>query len=232
MKRSLQSAIVTFLLTFSASAYSLPMAFSDRASFDNELSHLNYSDIRELRFEDSLADDVLPSGSTLNGIRFTYFIDDGSGDSMEMKVSNLFDTTSGNKYLGLDDAGNLDQFVAGDEFTMNLGRPYRALGMYFVTSDPLFSGDILLETPVETVLNSELKEDVLADGGIVYFLGLVSPGSAFDTAHIRFDSVAPGTFLFNVDDIVTAAVPEPGTTILMVVALFGLRRLRKLKWLD
>jgi hypothetical protein len=197
------------------------MTFTDRASFDAELSNLSSPDIRVLDFENSSVNDLIPSGSTLEGITFTYLISDGQGGFIDMKVADQFDTTSGSNYLGLDDPGNFNQFIAGDAFNLNLGGGFNALGLYFITSDPLFAGDILLRTALGTAVNSSVEESILGDGGFLYFIGLVSPDLSFGLAEIRFDPAAVGTFLYNVDDIVTAKVPAPATLMLLFVGLFS-----------
>ena len=54
---------------------------------------------------------------------------------------------------------------------------------------------------------------MLPDGGLVYFIGLVSD-TPFSAAQIRFNPESVGTFLYNVDDITTAPIPEPGASLL------------------
>jgi hypothetical protein len=63
--------------------------------------------------------------------------------------------------------------------------------------------------------------DTLADGGQVYFLGIVDPAML---AAASVDSSA-GSFLFHVDDIMTA-IPEPATGLLLGsgLALLASRR--------
>ncbi len=214
--------IALLMVIFPGYVLAMPMAFTDRASFDSEVSRLFNSEIRVLDFEGASSGDIILPGDSLKGITFTYLIDDGMGGMLDLKVTDRFDTTSGNNYLGLDDPGNFDQFIAGDGFNIDLGGPFNAIGLYFITSDPLFIGDILLQTALGVAVNSGMQEAMLDDGGFVYFVGLVSPDFSFGSAQIRFDTAAVGTFLYNVDDIVTAKIPEPGTVVLVLVGLLGI----------
>jgi hypothetical protein len=158
---------------------------------------------------------LLPSGSTQGGVTFTYAI-----AGLTMKVVDTFSTTSGANSLGL--TGGDDAFLDGDTFDLAFSSPVRALGMFFITSDAALASEILLATPVGTAGNSATPFAVLPDGGIAYFVGLVSTG-LFSTAQVDVAADGESNFAFNVDDI-TTAVPEPNTGALVALGLgvFGL----------
>ena len=112
------------------------------------VSHRRRGSAQTLDFDSLASGTTMASGSSVGGITFTYSI----GPSM--MVANDFLTTSGTNYLGLDDPGNYNQFIAGDEFTLSFASPVTALGMYFVSGDPLYAGDIHLITGAGTAFNA------------------------------------------------------------------------------
>jgi len=172
-----------------------------------------------LDFDGSLVRTSIPSGNALAGITFSYSI-----AGLAMAVVDDFDTTSPANYLGLNNPGNFDQFIAGDSFDMLFATPAAALGLYVITTaDPVFAGDIQLVTPIGTALNAGTPNLTLPDGGTAFFIGLVSD-TAFSNASVQFDPGAVGAFLYNVDDITTSAAavaraPEPSAALLCLGAL-------------
>ena len=56
-------------------------------------------------------------------------------------------------------------------------------------------------------------EQTLPDGGVVYFLGLIDTTASFTSASVS--TIGGGFFFYNVDDITTAVIPEPGTFALL-----------------
>lgn len=181
-------------------------------------------------FESQITGDIINSGNSIGDISFSYTV---GPPPTSMMVASDFLTTSGNNYLGLDDAGNYNLFIAGDEFSISFVNPVYALGMYFISGDPLLSGDIQLVTDSGTATNSDVIDITLGDGGLAYYIGLVSDTS-FTSASIQFDPNAAGTFLYSVDDITTSvsAVPVPATIWLFVSGLgsfLGFSRYRRIQ---
>lgn len=164
------------------------------------------------------------SGSGTGGLSFSYNIAPG----VLLKVSSLFATTSGTRYLGLNN-GN-DAFLLGDGFTINFGRTVHAVGLYLITGGGVLAGDFRLTAAAGSVGNSAMADRTVADGSPAYFLGLVEsdPGAGFSS--VTLGSLAGPLIVFNVDDITSAvlAVPEPSTLALMLAGagLLALRRRR------
>lgn len=198
------------------------------ASFDNPADFANAiapSNPIVIDFEGALAGTLIPSGTAFGGVTFTYTL-----GNLQLRISNAFDTVSGSNALGLDDSGNFYQFIAGDAFSLSFPTPIFALGLYYITTDPLLAGDITLTTSQGSATNGGTSLQTLPDGGNVYFVGFVST-APFETAQLGASSGAAGAFLFNIDDITYAPTPEPATWSMVGIAaalLVALRRGRSL----
>lgn len=214
-KLRLLSVLCTLLLSVSTNAAII--TYTDEASFLAALS----GPASTLDFDSTSVGTLIPSGNSLGEVTFTYNI-----SGLDMKVVNDFDTTSPNNYLGLDDAGNLDLFIAGDEFSMSFANPVNAIGLYIVSGDPLLAGDVSLDTSAGSALNSDVVDVTLGDGGLAYYIGLMSD-TAFTSADLTFDAEAVEKFLYSVDDITTSVVPIPGAVWLFGSGLLGLISLSK-----
>jgi hypothetical protein len=130
----------------------------------------------------------------------------------------------------LNDPGNFNQFMAGDNFQLSLSSPVKALGLYFITTaDPVFAGDISLVTASGTAQNAGVPDLTLADTGTAYFIGIISD-SAFSSAQIQFDPAATGAFFYDITtatEIGTPGVPEPATFLICGSALVFLALVRR-----
>lgn len=151
--------------------------------------------------------DLMPAGMTIEdsgsagGITFAYDF-----DGPTMKITHLYSTTSAPNFLGTGDGG---MFHDGDDFTLSFS-PGTAIGLFFISADPLLDGDI--SVTAGGMIAKLVTQDVhatLADGSRVYFLGIIDDQAAFTSASI--EALAGGFFLYNVDDIITAPVPESVT---------------------
>ena len=185
----LLGALCTLVLSVSANAAII--TYTDEASFLAALP----GPASTLNFDSTAAGTLIPTGNSLDGVTFTYSI-----SGLDMKVVNVFDTTTPTNYFGLDDLGNYDLLIAGDTFTITFDNPVSAFGIYFISGDPLVAGDIILATPVGTASNSATIDRSMPDGGVAYYIGLISEQS-FTSVDIQFSPDAVETFLYDVDDI-------------------------------
>lgn len=187
--------------------------FTDPAAFN---AAIRGTTISTLTFDGLSTGTLIPPGTNLGGITFTYDL-----GGRQMAVASNFDTTSGANSLGVDDPPNFNQFVAGDSFTLRFA-PARAIGFYVITTpDAIFANDIQLAAGDPQVGNAANPSLTLQDGGKAFFLGIVAdPGAPNLTlAQLGFNPQAEGSFLYNVDDITLASVPEPSTADLVATAL-------------
>lgn len=203
----------------SGSAAASTIAYTDYAAFLSAVSgSLSVQD-----FEGVAAGTVIEDGEAVGDITFSFSIPDGGGGFLDMLVTDSFDTTSGNNSLGLD---TLDEaFLDGDSFGLSFATPVTAVGLFVITSDPALEDEILLTTPEGSAGNAATEAFVLGDGGLVYFLGLTSTVPV-STASLAFATDGEINFAFNVDDLHTVAVPEPGTLLLVGLGLVVVARLR------
>jgi len=166
----------------------------------------------------------IPSGSTADGLAFSYDFD---GVSLVATAGALdgsgfgFTTTSAPHALGTTD---LDVLVDGDDLALGFAAA-NALGLFVITAETpgisLFDGDIRLTAGGATAaLDVDAEEATLADGSRVYFLGVADPAATFGEAGLGTFG-GGGAFAFNVDDVVTA-LPEPGIAAGLAAALIGL----------
>ncbi len=196
-----------------------PTTYSNVSDFDAAVAS-GFQPLSDLNFDAMASGALIASGSTLQGVTFTYSLD---GGAFEMQVGSTFDTTSAPNYLGT--TGD-DAFLSGDAFTMTFAQPQQAVGLFVISGGIDFAGDYTLSTPDGDVSNSDSTDSTfgtLGDGGAVYFLGLVEtdPTKAFTSA--TFSSLADLGIPFNIDDIVTTTassvvtVPEATSTCLLLV---------------
>jgi len=194
-------------------------AFFTYTSEADFLSGISGFDQQTLNFENLAPGTTISSGDTVGGITFTYDI---SGETMI--VTDRYDTTSGSKSLGL--TGGDDAFWDREAFGLSFGGPTNALGMSFITSDPVIDNEIQLITNLGVAYVDADVYTILDDGGYAYYIGL-SSSEWFYSANIGFLDDGETNFVYNVDDITTAVIPEPATMLLLGFGLIGFAAARR-----
>jgi len=172
-----------------------PVVFSDQARFTAALP----TTPRVLDFDRMTAGTTIADAASAGGIKFSYDF-----EGLAMKVAHLYATTSSPNFLGTGDGG---MFHDGDDFTLTF-EPGSAIGLFFISADPLVDGDIkVMAGGVTAELAAQQVQETLPDGSRVYFLGVVDTQQPITQA--RVEALAGGFFLYNVDDIVTAPLVAP-----------------------
>ncbi len=221
MQYIMQRVLPAFLFAFFIStSYATLLTQTDSAAFLAALPGPS----SVLDFDGLTASTVIADGDTVDGITFNY-----NFGGVQMLVTNVFDTTSSPNFLGTDDA---DLFLDGDDFSISFSAA-NAVGMSFITADPLFDGDIVLSAGGTSVsLSAADVQQTLPDGSNVYFLGIIDDMNTFTTASIT--TIGGGFFFYNVDDITiaqqtqqTQQVPEPGILLLFAIGMMGLKLRRR-----
>ena len=173
--------------------------YTDSTLFNADISGYSAS---TLNFDGSTVGDLIADGGTLGGITFDYATLDSYG--VAMRIAGGSPTTSSPNYLGTDDG---DLFQAGDGFSLSFAAS-NAIGLFFISADEMFDDDIQL-TVNSTVASLTVADALDLDGvNFAYFLGIVDDSNPFTSVEISTFSCG-GCFLYNVDDITTAAINSP-----------------------
>ncbi|GJL56436.1 MAG: hypothetical protein NPIRA02_35680 [Nitrospirales bacterium] len=232
-KPTLGMIVGLMLLFASAGVHAATFGFTDRSAFQTALP----GQTSVINFDDVDAGTSIQDGVPFQGTRFTSNVDNIPGRE-GLLVSAEFLTTSPLNYLGVND-GFSNEFLFGDELTLNFTQPVRAVGLLVIAGpDAALANDFLLTAGGGSVFNSGIPEQRLFDGGEVFFLGLIND-QGFSTAQlISFGDQIDTSLGFNVDDISTAApsnaapVPEPSAVLLFgtgLLLLGGVARRNRLK---
>ena len=166
--------------------------------------------------------DGLSAGDPVGTLGNITFGESVPGESLI--VTDFYSAPSDPLMLGLT---NLDEaFQDGDVLDLVFGTPVNAIGMFVVTSDFAALDEILLSVGGGGLVgNSATEETVLADGGLVYFLGIISD-TPFSGATLDFANDGEVNFVYNVDSV-TTAVPEPSTAVFVAMGLVMLASHRR-----
>jgi hypothetical protein len=175
---------------FSGVAQAEPKIYSSHADFAAALP----ARASILDFDGLSAGATIADAGTAEGITFRYDF-----EGLRMKVAHIYATTSAPNFLGTNDGG---VFHDGDDFSLSF-LPGHAVGLYFISADPLIDGDLTVTAAgITAALDADDVQNTLADGSRVYFLGIIDEQTPFEKADVV--ALAGGFFLYNIDDIITA----------------------------
>ncbi len=210
MKRYLNCLISMVVLLCSAQSHGMVITYTSQSDFMAGIATL---ETMTLDFESQIPPELIASGETRGDVTFHYAIPDYS-----LVVDDFYNATSGSNYLGLDSIDGA--FLGGDGLTLTFGRTLHALGLYVIGEyDAIWAGDITLSAGGGSVFTPGGPGLDILDGE-AFFLGIFD-SSGFTSASL---SSTPFNYIFNIDDITTAAaapVPEPGTFLLLGIGLCG-----------
>lgn len=225
LRRARRWALLVVTTAAAMSAQATVTGFTSRATFDAAVAALPGVHATVEGFDTTLAGTLISDGATLHGLRYGY---GGSGNHLAgsgvgIEVVSGYGTTSAPNQLGTSDAG---LFQSGDDFSLGFAAA-SAVGLYIISNDPLFDGDITLRAAGAAVsLKASAVQPFGLPDGRVYFLGLLDDAHSFSSAALASSCCA--LFVFNVDDIVLAgAVPEPSTAAFALLGIAGLSMFRR-----
>jgi hypothetical protein len=216
---------------FTANLYAATTTYTDQAAFLAALSN----PVNTLDFDSTAAGTLIPSGSALGGLTFTYNFGGASlavTDGNQFGGGGPFDSTSGANFLGTD---NSDLLIDDDDFDLSFAAS-NAIGFSVITAEipgtSFFDDDIQLTAGGTTaLLDVDALQNTLGDGSLVFFIGIIDDSASFTGASLATPG-SSGSFIYNIDDITTtsaAVVPIPGAVWLFGSGLAGLLTCTKRK---
>ncbi len=225
-------------LGWSSNTFGGLIAFTDFASFAAATSG---GQLTVVGFEGISNNTIIGNNSTFQGITFQNgpgFL--GSSLIVTNGIINgnatAVPTTNGSMFLG-NSSTPTGQLLAGSHaFSMSYSN-VNAVGMRIMVNSlsapAALAGDIVLTSTAGAVTASlpAAQASTLADGSLVYFMGLMNDSGALPNISFTTPNSLPNDFSFRIDEIHLVAVPEPNSMALLLVSgsAWGLIRARQRK---
>ena len=148
---------------------------------------------------------LLPNETTFCKVVFSFTIEDGQGQMLDLQVFDFFDTSTPSNYLGPESPEpRFGSFLPGDSATFIFDPPLSAFGVTIIASRSTFGG--LFHLTAGFASGSQLTADsaapssTLADESEVYFVGIIAvAGDPIAMATIASDL---DLYVFNVDEVI------------------------------
>jgi hypothetical protein len=239
----LAAAAIGALLLICGPANAALIGYQSQAAFNAAISGWT---ITTTTFEAVAVGTMFGTGTGPAGSGFTLMLVSPGAPTASPTVADQFWTTSGARYLGLDNPDTA--FQAGDALTFNFSSPAQAFGLFVIGTRDIGAGDISLTAGASSVSNGATFDMTDNNGSYAYFLGLVSDGAGtFGSAvlsdltdltpassrllNIALDDVALGLNTPPVVNPPVTGVPEPGSLVLMSMGLlaFGIATRRRIR---
>ena len=170
---------------------------------------------------DNLADGSLVT--TISGVTFSSSVTPDFG--LDLVVSSVYDTTSGQNYLGVGDGGS-EAFFPGDTIDLVFATPITSLSINFISTANTPPNTFSITTPVGFVSNGNTPDSTLPDTGEVFTL-LFASATPFSSAQLFGGN--GGVHTYNIDDITFTVVPLPPAFLLFASGLLFLGKATRVR---
>ncbi len=193
------------------------ISFHDSTAF---YSHMNSNGLLSNieSFEGFAPGTSISSGSSLNGITYGF-----SSQGIQLMVTDHFFTTDGNNALGTTSGSAFLDYYDSLELSFGLTQ---AVGMHLILTDVALDAELFLTIGNDIVPLVSNAYEVLADGGLSYFIGAVST-MHFSSIKLMSSNDGSANFEYTIDEISWAKVPEPTSILLLVIGIFLLFPVKK-----
>jgi len=226
----LSGAAMSVLLMCSANAHAGLIAYTDQAAFNLAIAGWSAT---TTDFESEAGGTMYGVGSGPAGSGFTLALSGPDAPAMTPTVGDLFWTTSGMHYLGLDNPDTA--FEAGDELTFTFTSGMHGFGLYVIGTQDIGAGDITLTTSTGSVANAAVANLSDGQGSYAFFLGLASDdATTFSSITLHnLTLLDPRLLNIAIDDVTLSRqrddnqVPEPGALLLCLTGLLIAARTRR-----
>ena len=139
---------------------------------------------------------------------------------LDLIVSSVFDTSSGQNYLGVNDGGS-EAFFPGDTIDLVFDTAITSLSVNFISTANSPEGTFSITTASGSATSGPIPDSILPDTGEVFSV-MFSSATPFTSAQLYGGDI--GVQTYNIDDIAFTVVPVPPAGLLFASGLLLLGR--------